>query len=368
MPHLDEGTIHAWLEGGLPPDEATLTEEHIASCDECSSAVAEARGLIAASSRILTALDDVPSGVIPARMPKPRPWYMRREFQAAAAMLIVAGSTLLVMRGGQREIASKAALSISSPVMDTGALPPAVATTEASAAPSANQEAQQKKTEAAATTAPQVGRRLLEKPSAKTDARDEVKSVAADVATAQSAITGNISGFARSSRQDSAMRQDVFDLAAQPRIIKVERHIGYEPWITYEVAPGVQVTLVRESSRELSQVVVTGTATESAKQTLNATVRPKAARDRGKESAPSAPSARDTTARAMSGVVSGVAIAPPHPAAAVPSALGARMTLSAQLDSIQWIDPKTGNRFKLIGPLTREQLEVVKTRLPELKQ
>lgn len=65
MEHIDEGTIHAWLDGALPPDEGGRIETHVASCAECAAAVAEARGLIAASSRILAALDDVPGGVIP---------------------------------------------------------------------------------------------------------------------------------------------------------------------------------------------------------------------------------------------------------------------------------------------------------------
>ncbi len=65
MEHIDEGTIHAWLDGALPADEGARIETHVASCAACAAAVAEARGLIAASSRILSALDDVPGGVIP---------------------------------------------------------------------------------------------------------------------------------------------------------------------------------------------------------------------------------------------------------------------------------------------------------------
>ena len=61
MQHLDEGTIHAWLDGALSADEAARAEAHVASCSACADAVAEARGLIAASSRILTALDNVPN-------------------------------------------------------------------------------------------------------------------------------------------------------------------------------------------------------------------------------------------------------------------------------------------------------------------
>ena len=65
MNHLDEGTIHAWLDNELPADQARAVEEHVRDCRPCADAVAEARGLVAASSRILGALDDVPAKVIP---------------------------------------------------------------------------------------------------------------------------------------------------------------------------------------------------------------------------------------------------------------------------------------------------------------
>ena len=65
MQHLDEGTIHTWLDGQLPRNEAAAVEAHVAECRPCADAVAEARGFIAASSRILTALDGVPREVTP---------------------------------------------------------------------------------------------------------------------------------------------------------------------------------------------------------------------------------------------------------------------------------------------------------------
>ncbi|HEX7596331.1 MAG TPA: zf-HC2 domain-containing protein, partial [Gemmatimonadaceae bacterium] len=69
MQHLDEGTIHSWLDGALGPEEAAQVEAHVKECSQCAAAVAEARGFIAASSRILTALDNAPHGVIPAVAP-----------------------------------------------------------------------------------------------------------------------------------------------------------------------------------------------------------------------------------------------------------------------------------------------------------
>src|SRR5262245_2837472 len=65
MQHLDEGTIHAWLDGALSSEESARVEQHTRQCTECSAMVADARGLIAGASRIVAALDVVPGNVIP---------------------------------------------------------------------------------------------------------------------------------------------------------------------------------------------------------------------------------------------------------------------------------------------------------------
>ena len=105
MRHPDEGTIHAWLDGALPAEEAHALEEHAASCAECAARVAEARGMVAGASRILAALDSAPGGVVPAAARGARPpsrraaWWHRPGIGVAAAMAIVAvGTTWAVTR------------------------------------------------------------------------------------------------------------------------------------------------------------------------------------------------------------------------------------------------------------------------------
>lgn len=61
--HLDEGTVHAWLDGELSAPVSAAVVRHVDECQECAALVAEARGLMAASSRILSALDDDRSNV-----------------------------------------------------------------------------------------------------------------------------------------------------------------------------------------------------------------------------------------------------------------------------------------------------------------
>jgi anti-sigma factor RsiW len=92
--HLDEGVAHAWLDGQLSGPDAARIEAHIAGCAACAAIVAEARGFIAASSRILTGLDGVPARVVPKSRTRTRVWQVR----AAAAVLIVALGAAAVLR------------------------------------------------------------------------------------------------------------------------------------------------------------------------------------------------------------------------------------------------------------------------------
>lgn len=119
MQHLDEGTIHAWLDGALDADEAARVEQHAAECAKCAAAVAEARGLVAGASRILSALDHTPSGVVPRSLgagagAAPRRssslWHALRltpARAAAAAVVVLAAGTALVLRNKPNEMGAK---------------------------------------------------------------------------------------------------------------------------------------------------------------------------------------------------------------------------------------------------------------------
>jgi len=104
MPHPDEGLIHAWLDGELDAAEAARIESLVANDPEWAAAAAEARGLIAASARIVGTLDRVPANVIPKAAAAPRrgghPWLWR----AAAAVVLMAGSAVVLERSGTNEL------------------------------------------------------------------------------------------------------------------------------------------------------------------------------------------------------------------------------------------------------------------------
>jgi hypothetical protein len=161
MQHLDDGTIHAWLDGELSADEAERIAVHAGKCVECGALVAEARGLIAASTRILTALDDVPAGVMPnGSVVSEKPvaagepifrhrWYDRTDLRAAAALLFVAGASLVAVKIARNPASSVKA--VAAPMGSSVAVSPPLQDT---ATPAAADVAQQAK---ASEVKPMVG-------------------------------------------------------------------------------------------------------------------------------------------------------------------------------------------------------------------
>ena len=112
--HVDEGTIHAWLDGQLDDEQSARLQAHIARCGACAAHVAEARGLIAGASRVVGMLDEKPSPMV---RPAPTPtsgtdlsvWRLLRVTPARAsiaAMLVVAVGIALTRGQFAREVPS----------------------------------------------------------------------------------------------------------------------------------------------------------------------------------------------------------------------------------------------------------------------
>ncbi|HET9004530.1 MAG TPA: zf-HC2 domain-containing protein [Gemmatimonadaceae bacterium] len=122
MQHPDEGTIHAWLDGALGAEDARAFEAHVAECAQCAAAVTEARGLLAASSRILSALDSVPGGVLPTAEPEGarderitpigRSSLWRSPGLRAAAAIVLVGSVSWL---ATRSVGKQAEVTVASP-------------------------------------------------------------------------------------------------------------------------------------------------------------------------------------------------------------------------------------------------------------
>ncbi|MBL0171229.1 MAG: carboxypeptidase-like regulatory domain-containing protein [Gemmatimonadaceae bacterium] len=126
--HVDEGTIHAWIDGAFNVPASATVEAHVSTCSVCQGQVAEARGFIAGASRVVRGLDAVPADVVSredvARTASRivaaaadhtrvdvvsarsrRAWYGQTAFRAAAALLITVGGGAYVWSGLGNEVA-----------------------------------------------------------------------------------------------------------------------------------------------------------------------------------------------------------------------------------------------------------------------
>lgn len=136
MPRIDEGLLHAWLDGQLPAEEAARVERLVAADAEWAAAAAEARGLLAGASRVVGALDDVPSvgvgrtdAVAASRARNAHSSRWRGPgLRAAAALLVVAGMSTVVWQrwpGDPREAMQQPPLAVEGVSAPAVALPPA---------------------------------------------------------------------------------------------------------------------------------------------------------------------------------------------------------------------------------------------------
>ncbi len=62
--HVSEESIHAWLDGAMDRNDSNTVAQHVRSCASCDAAVAEARGFIAASARIVNAAEVTTRSII----------------------------------------------------------------------------------------------------------------------------------------------------------------------------------------------------------------------------------------------------------------------------------------------------------------
>jgi len=131
MQHLDEGTVHSWLDGELPETESVAAAQHVAECAQCAALVAEARGVIAGAARVVAALDVGPAGVIPKAQHARGAGFWRRltrspaRMAMAATILVAVGVTLTVRRAPRDRIAPRPAVDETPVVLSSPATPAA---------------------------------------------------------------------------------------------------------------------------------------------------------------------------------------------------------------------------------------------------
>jgi anti-sigma factor RsiW len=401
MQHPDEGTIHSWLDGALSADEAARVEAHVKDCPECAVAVAEARGFIAAASRILTALDNAPRGVIPAAAPKKR--IDPIVWRVAATLLVVAGGTFAVLKSGGREAPFSVVNHSDKRSEAVAAVAPQASDSSSAVASSASNKVETTRPTArvaAPTKSPgnpppavaggSVQNVFTGKPVAKMGAADMatatgkaltpagppvILSETPPLSRAQvntgAALSGNVAGRPSITVEAPTLRGltpapagsvAALDAASEPQALKIvgrPRQIGARITL-YEVAPGDTVTLTEIMSLQLDAVVVTGRSTaRTADQSTGKSVTTQAAKG---AVAPA------VTASDSQGAAAGVT--PPAPAQTARAQTGNVLTsrtenvqVSNGVTTIIWADPVTRNVMKLSGRMSAARLQQVKTQI-----
>ena len=355
MQHPDEGTIHAWLDGALPPEEAAALEEHASSCAQCSAAIAEARGFIAASSRIVSALDVVPAGVIPQPKPVARPWHARTQLRAAAAVLFVAGASMLLLR----DQGTSSVEDLSQQVMSetAQATAPTAGTPNdggremqsgnqvKSAAPSSDPGVGQKKAEEKRAESDFTGKGL---PAAQAAAKAAVPAATADAAAAPppppalqspAPAVGNVAADRTSAAagisRDSSQRR---------------RELARAPLLDNVVVTGVAAEAVSAAD---DFAVVDADTTDG-----RITVRYRTTS--GAEVMLTEERTDVNTAAARARLRAATSAAPPPPAAARPDSVPVR--------TIEWVDEAKKRKYRLSGRTSQDVLERLKAKIQEARR
>jgi hypothetical protein len=391
MQHLDEGTIHSWLDGALSADEAARVEAHVKECPQCAAAVAEARGFIAASSRILTALDNAPRGVIPVAARKKRVDPI--VWRVAATLLVVAAGTLVVFRNDGRHAPIATSNADTVPNTVTTFAPTAAAGNEShrmTAEPTPALQKPGNSTQRTAVGGLQSSAGLAEKSALKGGAADASKPTSHALppvppvtyqaearapspqpntsagenrkvaGQAGSAVADNVSISSANARAAAPAPQTLAPIrlrgassldAASGQVhlneVGTLRRPGAKVTL-YEVTPGDTVTFTEPLSAQLESVVTTGSsAGERARElTGKAAAAPSKRADAAVVSTPD--SQRPT---AVAGVLAGA------PSALVPVT---HVEVANGVTTITWIDTVTGNTLRLSGRMSEARLQQIK--------
>jgi len=111
MPHVDEGTLHAYLDGELPSAERKTLEAHLTDCASCHAMLAEERALLDRASALLGAARPAERPAPPFEQLRPRatrrsPWRVRTPVAWAASIALALGLGYYLHEPGSQPAAS----------------------------------------------------------------------------------------------------------------------------------------------------------------------------------------------------------------------------------------------------------------------
>jgi len=110
MSHVDEGTLHAYLDGELPSGERAALEAHLAGCATCRANLTEERALRERATAVLGSARPAERPAPPLeqlrREPQRSPWRVRRSFAWAASIALALGLGYYMRNPGASPMAS----------------------------------------------------------------------------------------------------------------------------------------------------------------------------------------------------------------------------------------------------------------------
>lgn len=114
--HLDTETLSAYADGELKAVVLTRVERHLSTCDRCSAALVRLRGVVTAVGALPREMEPPPEvwGAIRSRLAdarsvpnRPVRWWHSGWLAAAAAVILVVGTALVVPRGAGKAKGAK---------------------------------------------------------------------------------------------------------------------------------------------------------------------------------------------------------------------------------------------------------------------
>jgi hypothetical protein len=105
MSHVDDGALHAYLDGELPPAERARLEAHVAECAACRTRLEEERALVERASGLL-GLAQPPERAAPPlhQLQRRRGWRLRVPIAWAASVVLAVGLGYYIGGTGVRRV------------------------------------------------------------------------------------------------------------------------------------------------------------------------------------------------------------------------------------------------------------------------